>query len=178
MNGSTATEREVIRCKHCNLNQYLTGNDCCRRCDKPLHDPEPVEEPENPTPILPIPVHRRVPITRYTPTSYLMNFGPILRQVRQELGFTQEDTAYISGVSRVYLTRIEGGFHDPSPDTLDKMCRSLHITVSDLAFCIGICCSPDDCIRTLQLLSISKFLTMDQMDQVVDKAKRLRFINY
>ncbi len=177
MNGSTTTEREVIRCKHCNLNQYLTGNDCCRKCDKPLRDPEPVEGPENPTIIPPITVQRRVPVTKYTPTSVSVNFGTILRRVRQELGFTQEDSAYIAGIGRSNLTRIEGGFHDPATGTLDKVCRALHISLGDLTFSVETCHSPDDCIRTLQLLSLTKFLTMDQLGRVASRANSMRLTN-
>lgn len=177
MNGSVATKREVIRCKYCNLNQFRPGNDCCRKCDKPLYDPKPVKEPEVLTIIPPYTAHRRIPVTKYTPTSVLVNFGVILRRVRQELGYTQDESAYIAGIGRSNLTRIEGGFHDPATGTLDKVCRALHISLGDLMFSIETCRSSDDCIITLQLLSLSKFLTMDQIDRIAYKARCMKLSN-
>lgn len=176
MSSSNGTQREVIRCKGCNLNQFRPGNDCCRKCDKPLYAPEPTKELEKPTIIPPLRTPRRVPITRYTPTLVSMGFGPILRRVRLELGYTQSQSSYISGLARPHVARIEGGFHDPSPITLDKMCQALYISISDLVFCMDFCLSPDDCITSLQLLSLSKFLTTDQLQRVSEKARNTRFI--
>ena len=33
--------REVVRCKHCRLNQYQTANKLCRRCKYPT-GPQPI----------------------------------------------------------------------------------------------------------------------------------------
>lgn len=39
-NKANSTNRERIRCPHCNLNQFLTRNDLCRRCHKPFWEVE------------------------------------------------------------------------------------------------------------------------------------------
>jgi transcriptional regulator with XRE-family HTH domain len=55
-----------------------------------------------------------------------------LRRLRNARALTQADVAKKAGLSREYLSRIEGGRQDPTVGTLEKIAKALKVTVVDL----------------------------------------------
>lgn len=57
-----------------------------------------------------------------------------LRSRRQQLGFTQERLAELSGLSEIYIREIEGMKKYPGTDTLAKLAKALKIKETTLFF--------------------------------------------
>jgi len=55
-----------------------------------------------------------------------------IKKYRSDRGFTQEDLAEKVGVSRVYIGYVEQGRNTPSLEILEKIARSLKVSLSDL----------------------------------------------
>ncbi len=55
-----------------------------------------------------------------------------IKKLRNDKGFTQEDLAEKVGVSRVYIGYVEQGRNTPSLEILEKIAKSLGITMSEL----------------------------------------------
>ncbi len=56
-----------------------------------------------------------------------------LRELRQEMGWTQEDLARASGLGRPMISRIESGARsNVRSSTLHKLAKALHVPVDDL----------------------------------------------
>ena len=61
-----------------------------------------------------------------------LHFCAVLRQAREELGWSQEHLANEANINRSYLGEIERGLAVPSLVTLDKLASALEIRLSDL----------------------------------------------
>ena len=59
-------------------------------------------------------------------------FGRKLRQLRRQRSMTQESLAEGAGVSVDLISNIERGINAPSFETLEKLARSLRVSVKDL----------------------------------------------
>jgi|SRR5579862_4054606 len=59
-------------------------------------------------------------------------FGSIVKEWRQERGFSQEAFAYRCGIHRTYMTHIERGTKMPSIDVVARLARGFEIEVSAL----------------------------------------------
>jgi transcriptional regulator with XRE-family HTH domain len=57
---------------------------------------------------------------------------PLMRQWRQDQGFTLEDVSGLTGFSRSYLSRVERGLREPPATTKVQIARRLGTTVADL----------------------------------------------
>lgn len=99
-------DSRIVRCRHCNLNQYEAKNKCCRRCGTkipgavvPLPPPEMVYEVEET-----VISKSRLPFTWWCVAKSITAY-------RKELGWTQGQLAERADdhLSRAYLSRIEGG---------------------------------------------------------------------
>lgn len=55
-----------------------------------------------------------------------------IKKYRNDLGITQEDLAEKVGVSRVYIGYVEQGRNTPSLEILEKIAKSLKISITDL----------------------------------------------
>jgi len=55
-----------------------------------------------------------------------------LRELREELGFTQEELAFRSGISVSQVSRIETGLINPTVSTMFHIARSFQVPVSEL----------------------------------------------
>lgn len=55
-----------------------------------------------------------------------------IKKYRSDKGLTQEDLAEKVGVSRVYIGYVEQGRNTPSLETLEKIAKSLKVSLSDL----------------------------------------------
>lgn len=55
-----------------------------------------------------------------------------IRKFRHEAEMTQEDLAEKVGVSRVYIGYVEQGRNTPSLDILEKIAKSLKVSIRDI----------------------------------------------
>ncbi|NOT65289.1 MAG: helix-turn-helix transcriptional regulator [Methylotenera sp.] len=59
-------------------------------------------------------------------------FGDILRRRRAEFGISQEELAFLAGVDRTFVSRIERGIRQPSLRTLIGLGKALKVSAADL----------------------------------------------
>jgi len=59
-------------------------------------------------------------------------FGLALRQLRLDKGFTQEQLAWATGISPIFISNLERGYKEPCLNTIATLCESLKIPVGDL----------------------------------------------
>jgi transcriptional regulator with XRE-family HTH domain len=58
--------------------------------------------------------------------------GANLRNARRELGMSQEQVAYLSGVHATEVSRIEGGKRDPRVSTVERLARAVKMKPGEL----------------------------------------------
>lgn len=59
-------------------------------------------------------------------------FGQLVRQRRQQIGISQEELGYRSGLDRTYISGLERGVRNPSLTALVSLSQGFGISVSDL----------------------------------------------
>ncbi len=114
--------REVVRCDRCQLVQFRTNNNLCRRCHTSLDE----EEPEVvATPQLPqmMPTH---------PSHGHLNLATAIRSLRLRNGLSQRQLASRMAVPRTYVSKIENEKATPTLSSLERLARALEVTVPDL----------------------------------------------
>ncbi len=62
----------------------------------------------------------------------LKAFGQIVRHRRQEIGISQEELGYRSGLDRTYISGLERGVRNPSLTALVSLSQGFGISVSNL----------------------------------------------
>jgi DNA-binding XRE family transcriptional regulator len=67
----------------------------------------------------------------------LLKLGKRVRALRLDQGWTQEELAHRSGLNRSYMSEVERGRSDVSLSTLQKIARSLGISLAELFTGIG-----------------------------------------
>src|SRR5689334_13558451 len=115
--------REVVRCDHCHLVQFLTTNHFCRRCRQSL-DPEP--EPILATPEISAPAP-----TNGNGHSHLQ-VAHAIRVLRHRFGMSQRQLAMRMQVPRTYVSKIENEKATPTLSSLARLARALEVKVPDL----------------------------------------------
>lgn len=115
--------REVVRCDRCQLVQFRTNNNLCRRCKISL-DPD---EPE----IVAAPVVA-APATAMLPRSPHLQVAVAIRALRQRSGLSQRQLAARMNVPRTYVSKIENEKATPTLSSLERLATALHVQVSDL----------------------------------------------
>ncbi|HEY3248122.1 MAG TPA: helix-turn-helix transcriptional regulator [bacterium] len=61
-----------------------------------------------------------------------VHIGRRIRELRQAKGLTANELARRSGVLRPNVSRLEGGKHVPTIDTLERIARALHVSLVEL----------------------------------------------
>ena len=61
-----------------------------------------------------------------------MNIGLTINVLRKRKGFSQEQLANESYLSRHYVYKLENNIANPTISTLEKICKVLEISVSEL----------------------------------------------
>ncbi len=59
-------------------------------------------------------------------------FGELLRRLRQERGYSQEDFSFRVGLHQTYVSSVERGERNVTIGTANKIARALGITLADL----------------------------------------------
>ncbi len=129
--------REVVRCDHCQLVQFRTSNNLCRRCKTSLD-----EEPE---PVVVAPVVQHQPQTN---SSSQIPVAMAIRMLRTRAGLSQRQLALRMRVPRTYVSKIENEKACPTLSSLERLAEALHVRVRDLLTTTGR--TLEDDIRELQ----------------------------
>lgn len=112
--------REVIRCGHCTLVQYLTAAGACRRCRRSLQFTPP------PPPELPMPVLVEAVIVEET------HWGRRIATVRKERALTQGQVAIRMHVPRTFVSKLEQRHKAATLGTVLRLAAALRVEVSML----------------------------------------------
>src|SRR5689334_11015008 len=115
--------REVVRCDRCQLVQFRTVNNLCRRCHTSLDEDEPEV-------LAPTPVPQFVPPHLHRPGH--LNLASSIRSLRLRNGLSQRQLATRMSVPRTYVSKIENEKATPTLSSLERLARALEVTVPDL----------------------------------------------
>src|ERR1700732_417168 len=115
--------REVVRCDRCQLVQFRTSNDLCRRCHASLDEDEPEVVATPPPPqIMPSNGHGRGHL----------HLAASIRSMRLRNGLSQRQLAARMSVPRTYVSKIENEKATPTLSSLERLARALEVTVPEL----------------------------------------------
>jgi ribosome-binding protein aMBF1 (putative translation factor) len=112
--------KEVIRCKKCQLNQYMTRQGNCRRCRQPLLCEEP--------PVI---------VPEFQPARQVRSAGPARPSIdmataiwllRSARGLSQRAMAKKMGIARTYISKLEGNRCVPSPPQIRRIAGILEVS--------------------------------------------------
>ena len=113
--------REVVRCDRCQLVQFKTINNVCRRCRLSLDDdPEPEIAQPQLTPE-PLPTHR-----------HGLQVALAIRNLRLRSGLSQRQLAMRMSVPRTYVSKIENEKATPTLSSLERLAKALEVPVTEL----------------------------------------------
>ena len=115
--------REVVRCDRCQLVQFRTNNNLCRRCHISLDDDEP-EVAATPQPVLAPPSHSHLPGH--------LQLASSIRSLRQRSGLSQRQLALRMSVPRTYVSKIENEKATPTLSSLERLARAREVSVPEL----------------------------------------------
>ena len=116
-------QREVLRCDHCGLVQFRTGNELCRKCHKPLD----VDEPETVT----TPALSLVPVASQR-ESDTIQVATAVKDLRRARNLSQRQLAGRMNVPRTYISKIENGKAMPTLSSLERLARALQVDIGAL----------------------------------------------
>ena len=115
--------REVVRCDRCQLVQFRTTNNICRRCHGSLDE----DEPE---------MVAVAPVTQMMPSNGNgrghLNLAAAIRSLRLRNGLSQRQLAARMSVPRTYVSKIENEKATPTLSSLERLARALEVGVPDL----------------------------------------------
>jgi hypothetical protein len=115
--------REVVRCIHCKLNQFVTVSGLCRKCHKvPVFVAEPEPAPEV------IAVEPAVIENKNFPITRSQALGLTLLACRIGREYSQGDLAELMGTHRTWLTRVEHAKVTPTIESLLGLARGLNLS--------------------------------------------------
>ncbi|MGH9599922.1 MAG: helix-turn-helix domain-containing protein [Terracidiphilus sp.] len=112
--------REVVRCEHCRLVQFMPRKQLCVRCHQPLE----VEEPAR----LQLVTSRPVPDTAEAG----MQVAGQVREIRRARHLSQRQLAGRMQVPRTYISKIENGKAIPTLGSLERLASALEVGVRQL----------------------------------------------
>src|ERR1044072_8763944 len=115
--------REVVRCDRCQLVQFRTNNNLCRRCHICL-------DPEEPEPVVLAPVPEPRPSNGNGHAH--LQVALAIRTLRQRAGLSQRQLALRMSVPRTYVSKIENDKATPTLSSLERLARALEVAVPDL----------------------------------------------
>jgi DNA-binding XRE family transcriptional regulator len=131
-----APPREVLRCQQCQLVQFRTMSDMCRRCGKPLPCWIPfgvsVDDEESRAGVSEYEAEDGdMPVDR-AGRNRRISVGAKIKQLREERRMTQAEMSSLLGIPRSYLSRIENRRLLPGPLMVAKFAGALGMDISEL----------------------------------------------
>lgn len=115
--------REVLRCDHCNLVQFRTANNLCRRCKLCL---DTIEEELAPV------VEMPAPEPAHGHANGSLQIALAIRTLRQRSGLSQRQLALRMSVPRTYVSKIENDKATPTLSSLNRLAVALEVSVPEL----------------------------------------------
>src|SRR5579859_7893986 len=115
--------REVVRCDRCQLVQFRTNNNNCRRCHISL-------DPEEPEPVVLAPVAEPRPSNGNGHPH--LQVALAIRTLRQRAGISQRQLALRMSVPRTYVSKIENDKATPTLSSLERLAKALEVGIPDL----------------------------------------------
>lgn len=115
-------QREVLRCDFCQLVQFRTASNSCRKCKKPLD----VVEAKPAAPALTL-----VPPPAAAESEGLQ-VAKAVRDLRRVRNLSQRQLATRMNVPRTYISKIENGKAMPTLGSLERLARALQVDISAL----------------------------------------------
>lgn len=107
--------------------QYVTSDQNCRRCHKPL-GPEPEVKPAEPPITIDSP-----PVNNYKHMAGIDKaLADVLKVLRLSMGLSQRDMGARLGINRRHVSRFEGGRTTPNITSLFRIAKKLGVSVSFL----------------------------------------------
>jgi transcriptional regulator with XRE-family HTH domain len=125
----------VLRCQQCQLVQFRTMSDMCRRCGKPLPSWIPfgvsADDDEGPNGTLEYAEDSELPADR-AGRNRRISVGVKIKELREERRLTQAEMSSLLGIPRSYLSRIENRRLLPGPLMVAKFALALGMDISEL----------------------------------------------
>lgn len=121
--NATTEAREVLRCTHCNLVQFRTHNNLCRRCWAALD-----------IPALPQPAQD---LPSFSSEEDLPDVAGAIRAMRRKFGISQRELALRMRVPRTYVSKIENDKATPTIASLERLAQAMATSVADILTCTG-----------------------------------------
>ena len=113
----TVDTKAVIRCKKCQLNQFMTRQGNCRRCRRPLLCEEaPATVPE-------YQAHQSA-----GPARPSIDMATAIWLLRSARGMSQRAMAKKMGIARTYISKLEGNRCVPSPPQIRRIAGILEVS--------------------------------------------------
>jgi DNA-binding XRE family transcriptional regulator len=112
--------KAVVRCKKCQLNQFMTRQGNCRRCHRPLLYEEP-----------PVIVRECLPaqsVQSAAPARPSIDMATAIWLLRSARGLSQRDMAKKMGIARSYISKLEGNRCLPSPGQIRRIAGTLEVS--------------------------------------------------
>jgi ribosome-binding protein aMBF1 (putative translation factor) len=109
--------KAVIRCKKCQLNQFMTRQGNCRRCRRPLLCEEP-----------PVVVPEFQPAQSAGAARPSVDMATAIWLLRSARGMSQRDMAKKMGIARTYISKLEGNRCVPSPPQIRRIAGILEVS--------------------------------------------------
>jgi transcriptional regulator with XRE-family HTH domain len=114
--------REVLRCDHCQLVQFRTSSNLCRKCKTPFdEEPEPVALTQLPP-----------RVEAGEGGSSQLPVAAAIRALRTRAGLSQRQLAQRMNVPRTYISKIENEKACPTLSSLQRLADALNVTICDL----------------------------------------------
>lgn len=117
--------REVRRCRHCHLNQFMTGNGMCRKCrhsmipePQPIPDVQPVATVNN--------GYGRPSCAPVNGAKIDVAFA--VKLLRTANGLSQSQLARKLGCPRTWISKIETRAASPQVDSIIELAAALEAT--------------------------------------------------
>ena len=118
--STTVQVREVLRCPHCDLNQFATVSGNCRRCQKPYVEPEAA----------PIVLESRKPGKLFATrgSGLRQATSRVLLVCRGASGLSRSEMGRQFPCPRTYISKTENGRALPGPMQLAKLAEFFGIS--------------------------------------------------
>jgi ribosome-binding protein aMBF1 (putative translation factor) len=132
--ATISDHREVIRCRHCHLNQFVTVSGNCRKCSRLLIVVETEPDPMPPAkPLIDQPGVRTFTAKGCEPVRYVVpDIAFAVRLMRDVMGLSQRDLAIRMDRPRTYVSKVENRKSEPNAQSIENLAGGLNCWPSDL----------------------------------------------
>lgn len=117
--------REVLRCDHCQLVQFRTNNNLCRKCRLSLDSEEPV----------PVAAELVSPSVSPATQGPHIQIASAIKMLRLRNGLSQRQLALRMQVPRTYVSKIENEKATPTLSSIQRLASALEVTIPALLEC-------------------------------------------